>query len=76
VTEARGLAKTVTTRRAAAILALDVNVILTPACIFHSQFSVQNTQGGVRMTLTSTPRRSRGSGGSFGRSRSAGSRGR
>jgi hypothetical protein len=35
VTEARGLAKTVTTRRAAAILALDVNVILTPACIFH-----------------------------------------
>ena len=40
-----------------ATLAVDVKVILIPPCIFHHRFSIQNIQGGVRMTLTSTPRR-------------------
>jgi hypothetical protein len=38
-------------------VALDVEVILTPPCIFHQWFSIQNIQGRVRMTLMSTPRR-------------------
>ena len=45
------------TGRARAI-AVDVKVILTPPCIFHWQFSIQNTsiciEGSVRMTLKST----------------------
>jgi hypothetical protein len=41
-----------------AMLALDVKVILAPPCIFDQRFSIQNIQGGTRMTLTSvcTPR--------------------
>jgi hypothetical protein len=36
---------------------MDVQVIPTPPCVFHQQFSVQNIQGrGVRRTLTSTAR--------------------
>ena len=41
-------------RGATAFLALDVKVILTPPCLFHQWFSIQNIQGGVRMTLAST----------------------
>jgi hypothetical protein len=37
-------------------LALDVKVILTPPCIFHWQISIQNIQGGVRLSLVSAPR--------------------
>jgi hypothetical protein len=44
-------------RASAGRVALDVNVILTPPCIFHWRFSIQNMQGGVRMALTSTPHR-------------------
>jgi hypothetical protein len=35
-------------------LALDIQVILIPPCIFHWRFSIQNIQGGVRMTLAPT----------------------
>ena len=40
-------------------LALDAKAILAPLCIFHQWFSVQNIQGRMEMTLTSTPNRSR-----------------
>jgi hypothetical protein len=32
-----------------------VNIILTPPCVFHYWFSIQNIQGGIRMALTATP---------------------
>ena len=37
-------------------LALDVKVTLAPPCVLHYGFSIQNEQGGMKMTLTSTPR--------------------
>jgi hypothetical protein len=37
-------------------IGLDVKAILTPPCIFHVWLSIQNIQGAIRMTLTSTPR--------------------
>ena len=40
--------------------ALDIKAILTPPCIFHQQYSIQNIQGGVRMTLAFTARSYRG----------------
>jgi hypothetical protein len=36
-------------------IAMDVTVLLTPPCIFLYWFFIQNKQGGVIMTLTSTP---------------------
>ena len=36
-------------------LAVGVNVILTPPCVLHEWFSIQNIQGGVELALTSTP---------------------
>ena len=35
--------------------ALGVEAILTPPCIFSEWFSINNVQGGIRTTLTSTP---------------------
>jgi hypothetical protein len=37
-------------------LAVDVKVILAPPCILHERFFMQNIQGGMKMTLTSTSR--------------------
>jgi hypothetical protein len=34
-------------RRRGSRLALDVKAILTPPCIFHSRFSIQDIQGGA-----------------------------
>jgi hypothetical protein len=39
----------------AEVVTADVKVILAPPCILHSCFSTQHIQGGVTMTLTSTP---------------------
>ena len=50
----RGLAEAFAEKKAA--VALDVHAILTPACVFRSWLSIQSIKGGVRMTLTSTPR--------------------
>jgi hypothetical protein len=52
--EGRAVAGRLSSRRA---LALDVKSLLTPPCIFHYRLSIQNIQGGVIMTVTSTPRR-------------------
>jgi hypothetical protein len=43
-----------------ASLALDITVTLTPPCIFHSLFSVQNIQGRVKMTSTCRARKLQG----------------
>ena len=37
-------------------LAPDIAAILAPPCVFHQRLSIQNMQGGIRMTVTSAPR--------------------
>jgi hypothetical protein len=48
---ATDLAERAEVRRRALEAAVGGDVITTTPCIFHSRFSVQNKQGGVRMTL-------------------------
>ena len=40
----------------AVVMGVDARVTLTPPCIFCTEKDEWNVQGGVRMTLTSTPR--------------------